>query len=98
MSNTTHTTGNVYGLMATGCPTEAPARIRRPLDKTDATASHAPSGRPYTDEEKTLLNTPARTAFRDALAAIEAAFKGSPNPQRTREALRYFVDATAAEA
>lgn len=48
-------------------------------------------------EQKTAAADPSRRAFTAALSAIEAAFKASKNPARTRTALETFVDMLADE-
>jgi hypothetical protein len=50
------------------------------------------------DKRTRIASDPSSVAFDRALTAIEAAFKASKNPERTRNALRTFVDMTADEA
>jgi hypothetical protein len=53
---------------------------------------------PCRNRQTALANEPGRLAFSQAMDAIEAVFKASKNPEQTRQALRTFVDMTAAEA
>ncbi|MFE5218414.1 MULTISPECIES: hypothetical protein [unclassified Streptomyces] len=48
-------------------------------------------------ERKAVAADPARQAFTTALSAIEAAFKASQDPARTRKALETFVEMLASE-
>jgi hypothetical protein len=67
------------------------AELRRLLDQADAMADQVMR------MQGTAVPPPAERAFSAALESIDAAFEASQDIGRTRDALRTFVDMTAAE-